>query len=117
MKTNKHQTLLLVKQKSGVQARHLVDALEYSPGTARSYLAHLSRQDLLHRTEAGHVLTRTGKDRLGFFEVAGCADVACPRCQGKTGVYTCPSCGEQLPKKRARLKPTWDTVFFKRAAG
>jgi hypothetical protein len=117
MKTNKHQTLLLVKVKGGVQARDVVHAFKYTPGTARSYLAYLGRQDLLQRTEAGHTLTTKGEDRLQFFEVAGCADAACPRCQGKTGFYTCPLCGEQLPKKQARLKPTWDTVFFKRAAG
>ena len=100
-----------------MHARDLVDAFEYSPGTARSYLAHLGRQDLLQRNEAGHTLTEKGENRLQFFEVAGCADAACPRCQGKTGFYTCPSCGKQLPKKHACLKPMWDTVFFKRAAG
>jgi hypothetical protein len=117
MKTNKHQTLLLVKQKGGVQARDVVHAFKYTPGTARSYLAHLGRQDLLQRTEAGHTLTTKGENRLQFFEVAGCADPVCPRCQGKAGFYTCPLCGEQLSKKYARLKPTWDTVFFKREAG
>jgi NAD-dependent SIR2 family protein deacetylase len=117
MKTNKHQTLLLVKGKGGVQARDVVHAFKYTPGTARSYLAHLGRQGLLQRTEAGHTLTTKGADRLQFFEVAGCADAACPRCQGKAGLYTCSTCGAQLPKKDARLKPTWDTVFFKREAG
>ena len=117
MKTNKHQTLLLVKGKGGVQARDVVQAFKYTPGTARSYLAHLGRQDLLQRTEAGHTLTMKGENRLQFFEVAGCADTACPRCQGKAGFYTCPTCGARLSKKQARLKPIWDTVFFKREAG
>jgi DeoR/GlpR family transcriptional regulator of sugar metabolism len=89
MKTNKHQTLLLVKEKGGVQARDVVHAFKYTPGTARSYLAHLGRQDLLQRTEAGHTLTTKGEDRLQFFEVAGCADLDCLRCQGKAGSFTC----------------------------
>jgi DeoR/GlpR family transcriptional regulator of sugar metabolism len=85
MKTNKHQTLLLVKSKGGVQARDVVQAFNYTPGTARSYLAHLGRQDLLQRTEVGHTLTTKGENRLQFFEVAGCANPDCPRCQGKAG--------------------------------
>ena len=117
MKTNKHQTLLLVKTKESVKARDVVQAFKYSAGTARSYLAHLGRQDLLQRTVAGHTLTPKGENRLQFFEVAGCADAACPRCQTKGGFYTCPKCGEHLSKKHARIKATWDTVFFKREAG
>lgn len=44
---------------------------EYSAGTARSYLAHLVRQELLQRTESGHALTSKGEDRLQLFEVSG----------------------------------------------
>ena len=86
-------------------------------GTARSYLAHLGRQDLLQRTMAGHVLTTKGENRLQFFEVAGCANPDCPRCQGKAGSFTCPTCGWKLQKDHARLKASWETVFFKREAG
>lgn len=117
MKTNKHQTLKLVKHKGEVQARDLVDAFNYSPGTARSYLAYLSRQDLLHRPGAGHALTPKGEDRLQYFEVARCPDPACPRCQGKAGCLTCPTCGWKVPREKARLKAAWDTVFFTRKAG
>lgn len=117
MKTNKHQTLFLVRQKRVVHARHLVQAFKYTPGTARSYLAHLGRQNLLQRTEAGHTLTTKGVNRLQFFEVAGCSDPACPRCEGKVGFYTCQTCGWKLPKGNARLKVATETVFYKRDAG
>lgn len=117
MKTNKHQTLLLVKGKGAAQARDVVRAFNYTPGTARSYLAHLGRQDLLQRTEAGHILTTKGENRLQFFEVAGCANPDCPRCQGKAGSFTCPTCGWKLQKDHARLKTSWKTAFFKREAG
>lgn len=117
MKTNKHQTLKLVKQKRFVRARDLVSIFNYSAGTARSYLAHLGRQELLQRTEGGHALTSKGEDRLQFFEVSGCPDISCPQCHGKAGYYCCPMCGCKTPKDRARLKPIWDTVFFKRDAG
>ncbi|TSA03641.1 MAG: hypothetical protein D4R81_03080 [Nitrospiraceae bacterium] len=117
MKTNKHQTLLLVKVKQSVQALDVVQAFKYSAGTARSYLAHLGRQDLLQRTLAGHILTTKGENRLQFFEVAGCADLECPRCQGKAGSFTCPTCGWKLQKDHARVKASWETIFFKRDAG
>ena len=117
MKTNKHQTLLLVKTKGAAQARDVVQAFKYSAGTARSYLAHLGRQHLLQRTEAGHTLTTKGENRLQFFEVAGCADPDCPRCQGKAGSFTCPTCGWKVQKVDAQLKASWETVFFKREAG
>lgn len=117
MKTNKHQTLLLVKAKGAAQARDVVQAFKYTPGTARSYLAHLGRQDLLQRTIEGHILTTKGKNRLQFFEVAGCANPDCPRCQGKAGSFTCPTCGCMVQKDNARLKASWETVFFKREAG
>ena len=67
MKTNKHQTLLLVKTKQAVRAKDLVQAFGYSAPTARSYLSHLKRQDLLERIMSGHVLTEKGRIRLQFF--------------------------------------------------
>jgi hypothetical protein len=61
MKTNKLQTLLLVKAKEAVRAKDLVQAFGYSAPTARSYLSHLKRQDLLERIMSGHVLTEKGR--------------------------------------------------------
>lgn len=103
MKTNKHQTLLLVSRQKGVRSRDVVEHFGYAPGTARSYLSYLSRQDLLERIGAGYVLTERGRDRLHHFEVAGCADPACPLCQEKPGHLTCPRCGYQIPKQKARI--------------
>ena len=103
MKTNKHQTLLLVNRQSCVHSRDVVQHFGYSPGTARSYLSYLSRQGLLERMGAGYVLTERGQDRLHYFDVAGCADPACPLCQGKTGALTCPRCGYQMTKQEARI--------------
>ena len=117
MKTNKHQTLMLLKQKGFVQARDIGDQFDYTPATARSYLSYLTRQDLLERTAQGHILTAKGEDRLQFFEVTGCGNPACPRCEGKTGHYTCPTCGYQLQKKKVKIRPAWDTLFFRREAG
>ena len=117
MKTNKHQTLLLVKRKGGVRAQDLGDAFAYSPGTARSYLSYLGRQDLLQRTGAGHVLTDRGENRLDYFEVAGCADPDCPRCQGKAGYFACPRCGHHLPVREARILPEKDFLLVRRHAG
>jgi predicted RNA-binding Zn-ribbon protein involved in translation (DUF1610 family) len=117
MKTNKHQTLLLVKKNGFVQAKDIVSAFNYSPATARSYLSYLLRQDLLKRTISGHELTAKGENRLYFFEVEGCGNPSCPLCEDKTGNYTCPTCGYSLQKKKARLRPTWDTVLFHREAG
>ena len=117
MKTNKHQTLLLVNKKSGVQARDLVAQFGYSPGTARSYLSYLGRQDLLQRLGTGHVLTEKGLERLKFFEVTGCSDPACPLCQGKMGFFTCPRCDYRIPKKQARILPEQDFLVAVRHAG
>jgi hypothetical protein len=117
VKTNKHQTLLLVKKKSGVQAKDLVEQFGYSPGTARSYLSYLGRQDLLQQLGAGHVLTEKGLERLQFFEVTGCADPACPVCQGKTGYLTCPRCGYRTLKKDARIWLEQDFLVVVRHAG
>jgi len=118
MKTNKHQTLLLVATQQGVQSHDLVRQFDYSPGTARSYLSYLKRQDLVTRIGQGHILTVRGRTRLQYFEVAGCGDPACPRCQGKAGSFTCPRCGYQLPIQKARILPKRDFFFVvRRSAG
>jgi hypothetical protein len=117
MKTNKHQTLLLVKAKQAVRAKDLVQAFGYSAPTARSYLSHLKRQDLLQRIISGHVLTEKGRTRLQFFDVSGCADPACPLCQRKTGLLTCPRCQYQMPNTHARILPKQDFLVVVRHAG
>ena len=71
MKTNKHQTLLLVKTKQAVRAKDLMTSFGYAGPTARSHLSHLKRQDLVERISAGHVLTEKGRTRLQFFDVGG----------------------------------------------
>ena len=117
MKTNKHQTLLLVMKKEAVQAKDMVHQFDYSPATARSYLSYLTRQDLLKRTALGHALTEKGENRLHFFEVTGCGHPDCPRCEGKAGYYTCPRCGWKLPKKEARILKEVNTRFFRLRSG
>jgi hypothetical protein len=117
MKTNKHLTLLLAKKKGVIKSQDIVQQFYYSPATARSYLSYLTRQDLLKRMVSGHVLTDKGVSRLHFFEVTGCKNPSCPRCEGKTGYHTCPTCGYQLQEKKARLRPVWDTLLFHREAG
>ena len=117
MKTNKHQTLLLVRKQGGVRPRDVVAHFGYSPGTARSYLSYLGRQGLLERMGAGYALTEKGQDRLQYLDVAGCADPACPLCQGKAGKLTCPSCGYQIPKQEARILKEQDFFFVVRHAG
>jgi hypothetical protein len=117
MKTNKHQTLLLVKNKQGVHSRDLVQHFCYSPGTARSYLSYLGRQGLLERVGATHVLTEKGHNRLHFLDVSGCADLACPLCQGKRGFLTCPSCGHQMVKRTTRILKKKDFFFVLRHPG
>jgi DeoR-like protein with HTH domain len=117
MKTNKHQTLLLVNKKRGVRPRDVVQHFGYSPGTARSYLSYLSRQGPVERFGVSYVLTARGQDRLQYFDVAGCADPACPLCQGKAGYLTCPSCGYQIPKQKAKILNEQDFFFVVRHAG
>ncbi|HXX75322.1 MAG TPA: FaeA/PapI family transcriptional regulator [Nitrospiraceae bacterium] len=117
MKTNKHQTLLLVKSKQTVRARDLVEAFGYSAPTARSYLSHLKRQELLERSERGHGLTDKGLARLEFFDVSGCADPACPLCRQKAGLLTCPRCSYQLSKEKLRILPEQDFLVVVRHAG
>jgi len=67
MKTNKHQTLLLVKKQNGVHSRDIVKHFGYSPGTARSYLSHLGKQGLLEHAGASYGLTEKGHDRPAIF--------------------------------------------------
>jgi hypothetical protein len=118
MKTNKHQTLLLVKNKEGVRSHDIVRNFDYSRGTARSYLSYLGRQGLLERTPKGYVLTIKGQDRLQFFEVTGCGNPDCPLCEIKRAKYfTCPRCGYQLSKAKAYISPEWDFLFGVRHAG
>ena len=62
MKTNKHQTLLLVKKQQAAHARDLVQHFAYAPGTARSYLSHLGRQGLLEHIGANYGLTEKGRN-------------------------------------------------------
>ena len=117
MKTNKHQTLLLVQNERAVHARDLVRHFDYSPGTARSYLSHLGRQGLLERMGSGYGLTEKGQDRLHFFDVSGCKDAACPLCEGKDGYLTCSRCGHQVTKRAARIRKEKDLLFVVRHAG
>lgn len=117
MKTNKHQTLLLVNKQRGVRPRDVVQHFRYSPGTARSYLSYLRRQGLLERIGRSYVLTERGQDRLQYFEVAGCADPACPLCHAKTGCLTCPRCGYQMPKQKAAILKERDFILIVRHTG
>jgi predicted methyltransferase len=117
MKTNKHQTLLIVKKQRAVHSRDLVQHFDYSPGTARSYLSYLGRQGLLERMGASYGLSEKGQDRLHFFDVSGCADVTCPLCQGKKACLTCPSCGHQMEKRTARILKEKDFFFAVRHPG
>ncbi len=117
MKTNKHQTLLLVRRQRAVQSRDVVQHFGYSPGTARSYLSYLGRQGLLERMGASYGLTEKGQDRLHYFEVSGCADPACPLCQGKKGYLTCPSCEYQMSKQDVKILKEKDFFFVVRHAG
>jgi hypothetical protein len=117
MKTNKHQTLLLVRTNGHIQAKDLVRQFGYSPGTARSYLSYLKRQDLLARIGQGHVFTERGWDRLQYFDMAGCGHPACPLCDKKAGYFTCSRCGYQLPTREARILPERDFLLVCRHAG
>ena len=117
MKTNKHQTLLWVKAKQAVRAKDLVQAFGYSAPTARSYLSHLKRQELLERVSLGHALTEKGQIRLQFFDVSGCTDPACPLCQRKTGYITCPRCAYQMSNTHSRILPKQDFLVMVRHAG
>ena len=117
MKTNKHQTLLLIRSQHGVHSRDLVERFGYSAGTARSYLSYLGRQGLLERIGAGYRLTDKGRERLQHFDVFGCADIECPLCQGKIGFLTCPHCGYQMSRDKVKILKKRDFFFVVRHAG
>jgi predicted methyltransferase len=117
MKTNKHQTLLLIKRKQAVHSRDLVESFDYSPGTARSYLSYLGKQGLLERMGPGYGLTDKGQERLSYFEVFGCADIDCPLCQGKIGYLTCPYCGHQMLRDKAKILKKRDFLLVIRHPG
>jgi DeoR-like helix-turn-helix domain len=117
MKTNKHKTLLLAGNTQPLHARHLVTQFKYAPGTARSYLSHLSRQGLLERTSGGYALTKKGSDRIRYFDIFGCGRPACPYCKGKSGCLTCPACGNRMSKQTARISEEWDYLVLHRRAG
>ncbi len=117
MKTNKHQTLLLIGKRQAVHSRDLVESFRYSPGTARSYLSYLGKQDLIERLGAGYHLTAKGEERLRYFEVFGCADIECPLCQGKIGYLTCPHCNHQMRKDKVKIRKERDYWFAVRHPG
>jgi predicted methyltransferase len=117
MKTNKHQTLLLIRKRGAVHSRDLVRRFDYSSGTARSYLSYLGRQGLLERIGAGYQLTDKGEERLHHFDAFGCADFECPLCQGKLGFLTCPHCGNQMPRDKAKILKKRDYLFVVRHPG
>jgi predicted transcriptional regulator len=112
MKTNKHQTLSLIKNNAPVRARDIVNQFGYSSGTARSYLSYLRRHGLLERTGTGYVLTDKGKERLEHFEVMGCSAFDCALCHWKkTGYLTCPRCGYKVSKEKAGILPEADFLL------
>jgi hypothetical protein len=117
VKTNKHQTLLLVRKQGAVGSRDLLHHFGYSLGTGRSYLSYLGRQGLLVRTGPGYSLTQKGHDRLYHFDVFGCADPDCPLCQGKAGYLTCPACSHQVSKRDVRILKKRDLFFAVRHPG
>jgi hypothetical protein len=117
LKTNKHQTLRLIKNEYAVHSRALVENFDYSSGTARSYLSYLGRQGLLERIGAGYRLTDKGQGRLHYFDVFGCADIDCPLCQGKIGYLTCPHCNHQVARHKAKILKKKDFFFAVRNAG
>jgi predicted methyltransferase len=117
VKTNKHQTLLLVRRERAVHSSALVENFDYSPGTARSYLSYLGRQGLLERMGAGYRLTDKGQERLDYFDVFGCADIDCPLCQGKIGYLTCPHCGRQMLRDKVKILKKKDLLFVVRHPG
>jgi predicted methyltransferase len=117
MKTNKHKTLLLARNTQPLHSRHLVVQFEYAPGTARSYLSHLSRQGLLERTSGGYALTIKGSDRIRCFAIFGCGRPACPHCKGKSGCLTCPACGNRMSRQTARISKERDYLLLHRRSG
>jgi hypothetical protein len=117
VKTNKHQTLQLIRKQGTTQSKDLVWQFGYSSGTARSYLSHLGRQGLLERRSGGYGLTAKGMLRARYFDVFGCTGIACPLCKGKGGYLSCPSCGHRLSKKDARISNERNYLLALRHAG
>jgi hypothetical protein len=117
MKTNKHQTLLLVKKLEAVRGSDLEGHFGYSAGTARSYLSYLARQGLLERMGAGYELTHKGRDRVHHFDIFGCLDAACPLCQGKAGYVSCPHCGHRRPRREMMILKEKNLLFVVRHKG
>ena len=117
MKTNKHKTLQLIRKQGIAHSRDLVWQFGYSPGTARSYLSHLGRQGLLEQVAGGYELTAKGMIRVRYFDVFGCAGIACPLCKGKTGFLSCPRCGHRISKKDAKISKERDFLLVLRHAG
>lgn len=118
MKTNKHQTLLLVRDKESIRSKDVSDEFNYSPGTARSYISYLSRQGLLERSGAGYILTEKGRNRLQHFEIVGCGNIECPFClEKKSGYFACPKCGFQIEKGKAKLSPEMDYILAVKHSG
>jgi len=117
VKTNKHRTLLLIRNQGTVHSKDLVRHFGYSPGTARSYLSHLKRQNLLERTGGCYGLTEKGEKRVRYFDIFGCANIRCPLCKGKAGYLTCPTCGHGIPKKDASISKEKDYLLVVRHAG
>ncbi len=118
MKTNKHLTLSLVKDKESIRAIDIVNQFDYSPDTARSYLSYLARNGMLERTGRGYVLTDKGSERLQYFDALGCSSFDCPLCiEKKANQFICPECGHEIPKKEARIQPEKENLFYKIHAG
>ncbi len=118
MKTNKHLTLALVKDKESIRARDIVNQFDYSPGTARSYLSYLAKHGMLERTTRGYVLTQKGNERLQYFDALGCSSFDCPLCmEKKANHFICPDCGHEIPKKEARISPENENWFYKKSSG
>ncbi len=118
MKTNKHLTLALVKDKESIRARDIVNQFDYSADTARSYLSYLAKHGMLERTTRGYVLSDKGSERLEYFDAMGCSSFDCPLCsEKKANHFICPDCGHEIPKKEARILPEEDFLFAVRHAG
>ncbi len=118
MKTNKHLTLSLVKEKESIRAKDVVENFDYSPDTARSYLSYLARNGMVERTVIGYALTDKGKERLDYFDALGCSSFECPLClEKKANHFACPECGHEIPKKEAKISPEKDFFVAVRHAG
>jgi len=108
---------LLIKKKGAVSASDLVEQFQYSAATARSYLAYLTRQDLLLPNGPTRALSAKGEERLDFYEKAGCPDPRCPLCHRDSGGVKCRTCGSVYKLSELRIRALWETAFFSRAPG